>query len=156
MTIAATLKNYLDQHRIDFELISHPHSGSSHETAVAAHVPEDHIAKAVLVRDSEAYFVVVIPADCWVKMEAVNSELNRTLDLATEDEIAEIFTDCEVGAVPPVGDAYRIETLLDKSLTTLANVYFEAGDHEQLAHVSGDSFQKLLQGARQGYFSHQD
>jgi len=156
MAIATTLDNYLDQHRIDYELISHSHSGSSHETAVAAHVPEDHIAKAVLVRDTEAYFVVVIPADCWVKMEAVNSELNRTVILATEDEITEIFTDCEVGAIPPVGEAYRIEALLDKSLTALANVYFEAGDHEQLVHVSGDSFLKLLRGARQGYFSHQD
>ncbi len=156
MTIAATLENYLEQQHIDYELLSHPHSGSSHETAAAAHVAADHVAKAVVVRDAEAYFVVVIPADCWLKMEAVNSELNRVLNLATEDEIAEIFTDCEVGAVPPIGDAYRIETLLDKSLTTLANVYFEAGDHEQLVHVSGDSFQTLLRGARQGYFSHQD
>ena len=156
MTIAATLKNYLDQQHIDYVLLSHPHSGSSHETAAAAHVPADHVAKAVVVRDAEAYFVVVIPADCWLKLEAVNTELNRILNLATEDEIAEIFTDCEVGAVPPLGDAYRIETLLDKSLTSLANVYFEAGDHEHLIHVSGDSFQTLLRGARQGFFSHQD
>ncbi len=156
MTIAATLESYLEKQDIDYELLSHPHSGSSHETAAAAHVPADHVAKAVVVRDAEAYFVIVIPADCWLKTEAVNSELNRVLNLATEDEIAEIFIDCEVGAVPPVGDAYRIETLLDKSLTTLANVYFEAGDHEQLVHVSGDSFQTLLRGARQGYFSHQD
>ncbi len=156
MTIATTLETYLSQHEIDYELLTHPHSGSSHETAVAAHVPEDHVAKAVIVRDAEAYFAVVIPADSWLKTEAVNRELNRVLKLASEDEIAEIFNDCEAGAAPPVGEAYGIETLLDKSLTTLANVYFEAGDHEQLVHVNGNNFLALLGGARQGYFCHAD
>lgn len=156
MTISATLEQYLAQQKIDFTLVSHPHTGSSHETAQAAHVPEDHIAKAVVVRDEEAYFLAVLPANGWLKIEAINHELNRNLNLATEDEIATIFTDCEIGAVPPVGEAYGIETLLDKSLTSLANVYFEAGDHEHLIHASGDDFKKLLSGARQGYFSHEE
>ena len=156
MTIAATLENYMTQHEIDYELLTHPHSGSSHETAVAAHVPEDHVAKAVVVRDAEAFFVVVIPADNWLKMETVNKALNRVLNLATEEEVAEIFDDCEPGAAPPVGEAYGIETLLDKSLTSLANVYFEAGDHEQLVHVNGENFQTLLSGARQGYYCQED
>ena len=156
MTIAATLENYMTQHEIDYELLTHPHSGSSHETAVAAHVPEDHVAKAVVVRDAEAFFVVVIPADNWLKMETVNKALNRVLNLATEEEVAEIFNDCEPGAAPPVGEPYGIETLLDKSLTSLANVYFEAGDHEQLVHVNGENFMTLLSGARQGYYCQED
>ncbi len=154
MTISATLEQYLAQQQIEYRLLSHPHTGSSHESAQAAHVPEDHIAKAVVVRDKQAYFLVVLPADSWLKIEAVNHELNRDLNLATEDEIGDIFKDCEVGAVPPVGEAYGIETLLDKSLSSLANVYFEAGDHEHLVHTSGDNFIKLLGGARRGYFSH--
>ena len=152
MTISAKLKKILSEHDIDYELLTHPHSGSTHETAVAAHVMEDHMAKAVVVRDSEAFFSVVIPGDNWLKTQAVNKELNRELHLATEDEIAEIFNDCEPGAVPPTGEAYGVETLLDKSLTSLANVYFEAGDHEHLVHVGGDDFLTLMSGARRGYF----
>lgn len=156
MAISVKLDKFLSQHEIDHELLTHPHSGSTHETATAAHVLEDHLAKGVVVRDSEAYFVVVIPGDNWLKTEAVNKELNRELHLATEEEIAEVFDDCEPGAVPPIGEAFGIETLLDKALTSLANVYFEAGDHEQLVHVSGDDFLKLLAGARRGYFCEDD
>ena len=39
-------------------------------------------------------------------------------------------------------------------LASLANVYFEAGDHEHLIHTSGANFIKLLSRARRGYFSH--
>ena len=95
MTISATLKQYLAQKQIDYRLLSHPHTGSSHETAQAAHVAEDHIAKAVIVRDEEAYFLVVLPAGSWLRIEAVSHELNRNLKLATEDEIATIFSDCD-------------------------------------------------------------
>jgi len=82
------------------------------------------------------------------------SSPSRDLHLATEDEIAELFDDCQLGAVPPLGPAYGIETLLDESLTSLADVYFEAGDHVQLVHLSGEDFQALLSGARRGYYSH--
>jgi len=132
----------------------HPHTESSHETAEAAHIPEDHIAKAVVVKDASDYAIVVIPASNWLKMDSLRRELNRDLHLATEDEIAELFDDCELGAVPPLGPAYGIETLLDESLTSLADVYFEAGDHVQLVHLSGEDFQALLSGARRGYYSH--
>jgi len=132
----------------------HPHTESSHETAEAAHTPKDHIAKAVVVKDASDYAIVVIPASNWLKMDSLRRELNRDLHLATEDEIAELFDDCELGAVPPLGPAYGIETLLDESLTSLADVYFEAGDHVQLVHLSGEDFQALLSGARRGYYSH--
>jgi hypothetical protein len=42
-----------------------------------------------------------------------------------------------------LGPAYGIETCLDQSLTSLAHVYFEAGDHEQLVHMAGDAFRAL-------------
>jgi len=154
MTIAATQQRYLIQRDAEYDLMLHPHTASSHETATAAHISEDHIAKAVVVKDASDYAIVVIPASNRLKMNTLRHELNRDLRLATEDEIAGLFDDCEPGAVPPLGFAYGIETLLDESLTSLADVYFEAGDHEQLVHLRGEDFQALLSGARRGYYSH--
>lgn len=156
MAIAETVKNYLTEKAIDYTLPSHPHSGSSHETAEAAHVPEDHIAKGVIVKDATGYVMVVVPAINYVEMKHVRKQLGRDLELVEEDEFSKLFTDCEPGAVPPLGPAYQIETVLDEALTTLANVYFEAGDHEHLVHVNGEAFKILLSGARQGHYSHVD
>jgi len=156
MAIAETVKNYLDQKTVDYTLSPHPHTGSSHETAEAAHVREDHIAKGVIVKDASGYAMVVVPASNYVEMKHVRKELNRELELVEEDEFSKLFSDCEPGAVPPLGQAYQVETFLDEALTSLANVYFEAGDHEHLVHVSGEDFKVLLGGARHGHYSHDD
>ena len=154
MTMAATQQRYLIQRKMEYDLTLHPHTVTSHETAEAAHISRDHIAKAVVVKDASDYAIVVIPANNWLKMGYLRHELNRDLQLATKGEIAELFDDCEPGAVPPLGPAYGIETLLDESLTSLADVYFEAGDHEQLVHLRGEDFQALLSDARRGHYSH--
>ena len=155
MAIAATVQRFLEENSVDYDLVPHPHTGSSHETAEAAHVSEDHIAKAVMVRDAAGYAMVVVPASNWVDVEHLRKELDREVHLATEDDFAGLFSDCEAGAVPPLGPAYAIETFLDQALLSLANVYFEAGDHEHLVHTAGDDFRSLLAGARHGYFSHE-
>jgi Ala-tRNA(Pro) deacylase len=156
MAIAPTVEDFLSSQGVAYELVPHPHSGSSHESAEAAHVSEDHIAKAVIVRDADGYAMVVIPASQWLEVEHLRKELNRDFHLATEEQLAALFSDCEAGAVPPLGPAYGVETFLDQALTSLANVYFEAGDHQHLVHTSGDDFRSLLSGVRHGYFSHDD
>jgi Ala-tRNA(Pro) deacylase len=65
----------------------------------------------------------------------------------SEDELDEVFYDCERGAVPPLGPEYRVPTVVDPGLRSVADVYFEAGDHEGLIHVDQTGFRKLMRGA---------
>lgn len=154
MTMAKTVRASLERHGAAFDLIAHPRSASSRETARSAHVPDDHIAKAVLVRDGRGYAMVVVPGGTWVKLEALRAETGRAFDLAPETDVDPLFADCQPGAVPALGPAYGLDTYLDEALTTLAEVYFEAGDHEHLVKVDGATFRKLLEGVRRGHFSH--
>jgi len=156
MAMAKTLESYLLQHGVEYELVPHPKTYTSRDTAKAAHVADDHIAKAVIVRDEQGYAMVVIPASHWLKLEALQQEADRDFVVAAESDATKLFPDCATGAIPPLGQAYGLETFLDERLTTLANVYFEAGDHEDLVHVNGDAFHELLKGARHGHFSHDD
>ena len=156
MAMAKTLESYFLQHKVEYDLVSHPKTYSSHDTAKAAHVADDHIAKAVIVRDERGYAMVVIPASLWLKLVALQQEAERDFVVAAESDATNLFPDCTPGAIPPLGPAYGLETFLDERLTTLANVYFEAGDHEDLVHVNGDVFHVLLKGVRHGHFSHDD
>jgi Ala-tRNA(Pro) deacylase len=149
-----TQERFLVQRKAEYDLLLHPHTASSLETALAAHIPADRLAKAVVVKDGTDYAIVIIPASRWLKMDDLRKQLGRDLHLATEEEIATLFKDCEPGAVPPLGPAYGVETLLDEALASLDEVYFEAGDHEQLVHIRGEEFQDLLRGVRRGYYSH--
>jgi len=156
MTIATTLKSYIEGRGVAYELIPHPVSGSSHETAEAAQVDEGHIAKAVILEDSAGAVMVVIPGNAWVDLAAIKKELDREMRIAEEQDAAVHFPDCDPGAIPPLGPAYGMETLMDKALTALAYVYLESGDHRSLIRIDGEALPELLSGVRKGYFCEQE
>jgi Ala-tRNA(Pro) deacylase len=143
MTIASKLEAHLKAHSIDYDLIPHPHTESSMVTASAAHVRGDLLAKAVIVKDGDDYLMVVVPSDYHVHLGALHRKLGRDVGLATEPELAGLFPDCDEGAVPPVGGAYGLKAMVDKSLLAQPEVFFEAGDHEHLVKMSGPNFQAL-------------
>jgi Ala-tRNA(Pro) deacylase len=153
MAIAKRLKWYLDQHGAAYEVIAHPHSGSSRETARLAHVAEDQLAKCVLLEDERGYLLAVLPSASRIDLALLNGHLGRQLELATEAELAAIFEDCEPGAVPPVGKPYGIPTVVDEALLHVSEVYFEAGEHRDLVRMKGAEFAALMRAAPHWVFS---
>lgn len=154
MTIASTLKYYMKRHKVKYNTVTHPHTLTSMDTAAAAHVSGDCVAKSVILKDDKGYVMAIVPSTHKLELGKLHDQLHRELGLATEGEISRLFKDCELGAIPPVGPAYDIETVLDDSLSEQDDIYFEAGDHEELIHISGKQFQHLLPGVEHGRFSH--
>ena len=153
MAMANRVVNYLLEQDVDFDLLDHPHSATSMESAQLAHVPGDRIAKSVVLEDERGYVLAVLPASCRVDLGELHRQTRRNLGLATEYELGALFEDCEPGAVPPLGPAYDMETIVDETLAEQPDIYFEAGDHEQLVHVSGETFESLLGEAQHTDFS---
>ena len=150
MSIAPRLKWYLDQRGAPYELLPHGHTTSSRETASTAHVDEERLAKCVLLEDERGYLLAVLPTSRRISIEAMCDLLGRRLELATEPELGDIFEDCEIGAVPPLGAAYGIPTVVDEKLLFQPDVYFEAGDHENLVRMKGTDFAALFRDSPHG------
>jgi len=153
MAMSARLKWYLDSRHVDYEVVPHLHSSSSEGSARAAGLPTGKVAKCVLLEDERGYLLALIPASCRLSLSAIKNQLHRPLELASEEELEAIFPDCEIGAVPPIGEAYNIPMLVDDSLLRLPDVYLEGGDHEELVHVTGDSFHVLTGDSAHGRIS---
>ncbi len=154
MAIAPSLRAFMTEHHVTYDIIPHKRSLCSMETAATAHVPGDRLAKSVVLEDEMGYMMVVLPSTHRVDLGKLHRQFNRNLGLATESELHELFKDCDLGAIPPVGAAYGLETIIDDSLSDQPDIYFEAGDHEELIHVSGEQFRELMTGSRYGLFSH--
>lgn len=137
-----------------YEVIHHPYSHSNMEAAAAAHVPGDRLAKTVLLEDAQGYVAAVLPTTHAVRLSELWAKTGRHLVLAKEVELRELFKDCDVGALPPVCMAYGMQTFLDDSLARQPDVYFEAGDHEELVHMDRDEFLALMDKAERASFSH--
>jgi len=123
------------------------------ETAELARVPGDRVAKSVILEDDDGYVMAVLPSTYHVRLGKLSRELNRRLRLATEDELARLFTDCETGAIPPLGLAYGMPTIVDDSLALQSEIYCEGGDHETLLHMNRDAFMALMEHADHARFA---
>ncbi len=154
MTIANRLQRYLESEGIRYQTVAHPRTMTSGDSAQAAHVPPDRVAKTVVVHHELGYVLAVVPSAHRVELGTLQAVLDKRLGLAAESEIAKLFDDCDLGAVPPVGAAYQLPVIWDESLADVPEVFFEGGDHTTLVRVSGEAFRALMKDARRARFSH--
>ena len=157
MNVAPRVQDYLAARQSAYEVLSHPRTGSSVQTARAAHVPADGLAKGVVVKDDGGYVLAVLPSSCHVVLSQLGRALHRMpLQLADETEFAALFGDCDRGALPPLGGVYGLPTIVDEALDAQPDVYFEAGDHEHLVHMTQAEFFRLTCEVPRASFSRPD
>lgn len=153
MAIPATVREYLDRAGVAYSVVRHPYTETSMRSAEAAHVTGEDVAKGVLLKDDEGYVLAVLPATHQVKVGEVRRQLERNVETATEGDLSIVFADCSPGAVPALGPAYQVDTIADEALRGHDEVFFEAGDHEELIRLTGDEFESLLAGSKFMSFS---
>ena len=153
MSIATTVGDALAFEEIDFRILRHKPTHSPVQAAERAGIPPERLAKAVLLKDPYGYVLTVIPAHYELDLELIRAELRRRLTIATEHDLDDLFCDCAVGSVPPIGPWYRVPTVVDITLRAQPDVYFEAGDHRSLVQVSDTNFERLMKGAEYFAFS---
>jgi len=155
MFVSQTVVSYLDRLGIEHEMVTHPHTACSGETAHAAKIEPKQLAKGVLLRSNDDFVLAVVPASRYVDPLALQRLLgSERVTFASEEDMPFIFRDCETGAVPIVGEAFGVKTAVDDTLLNMRDVYFEAGDHEHLVHVHHEAFMRLLGGVPHGSICH--
>lgn len=152
MAIAPTLEKCLARKHIDYDLVPHPSAVASVPTATVCHVPADLLAKGVVLRTRDGYVLAVLPASHRIRQADLKVQLGENFALATEHELDQLFRDCAHGAVPPVGECYGLDMVVEDSIRELPDIYFEGGDHTTVVHMSRAQFAKLTADAPHGCF----
>lgn len=153
MGMSMKLFNYLRDSGVDYEEVRHPREVSASRIAEKVHVAGDRLAKAVLVKGDSGFRIAVVPSTCRVDLAGLSHMLNERIGLATEDEIETRFRDCDAGALPPLGEPYGMKVCVDETLREQPDIYFEAGDHKTLVHMSGEDFARLMGEAEHGHIA---
>ena len=153
MTLPKTVSNFLAHKDVDYEIVKHPLTMTSQESAEAAHITGERIAKAVVLKDDQGFILAVLPASHVLGTHSLGRLLARNPELAEEKDFQGLFPDCSTGAVPAVGAAYKLDTVVDEVLFEHPEVYFEAGNHEELVRLNAEQFKSVMRGAQKGTFS---
>jgi Ala-tRNA(Pro) deacylase len=67
------------------------------------------------------------------------------LVLATEQEFAGLFPQCQAGAMPPFGNLYGLSVWVDEGLTADDKIVFNAGTHTDTVRLRYSDFARLVQ-----------
>jgi Ala-tRNA(Pro) deacylase len=65
--------------------------------------------------------------------------------LAEESEFGPAFSDCEVGAQPPLGNLYGLPVYADRALERHPEMVFRCGSHRETMRIPYADFKRLAQ-----------
>jgi Ala-tRNA(Pro) deacylase len=153
MALAPTLQKYLSDRGVTYDVVPHRQTMSALDTVQTSRIPADSLAKGILLKDRQGYWLAILSASRHVQLSELPTDLGDRVGLASEGEVAEVFRDCARGAVPPFGECYGLDVIVDTSVDQQAELYCEGGDHATLVHMSQAEFTRLNGQARHGSFT---
>lgn len=141
-----TLESLLQEKGVQYEKHMHATAYTAQELAHEEHVTGYMVAKPVVVRGESGFAMCVLPAPAKLDLDLAAKALNESeVRLATESEMAELFADCELGAEPPVGSMFDLETVMDAGLKQDEYLVMQAGTHIDAVKMRRDDWEKLCQ-----------
>ena len=145
MPITERLKDYLDRNHVRYMTMSHVPAFTAPEVAASTHTQGESVVKCVVVEGDGKPFLVVTNANQRVDLDRVKQTLGLHIArLEREDEFRNLFEDCEVGAMPPFGNLYRVPVVVDELVTKDREIVFNGGNHSTSVRMMFDDFERLV------------
>lgn len=141
MAICSKLKAYLDEEGVAYCTVFHPQAFTMQEVAAASGIPGGMVAKSVVVKADGGLALCVLPATGMVDLLAVAALLGKPeVTLADEEEFAETFAECEMGAFCPFGHLYSLPLVMDEAMWRSKTMAFNAGTHQDLVEMEVEDY----------------
>ena len=136
MATPTWIRKMLELRGIPFEELHHAEAYTAQQVAQREHVSGHRVAKVVVVMADRRPVELILPASRHVDLAKVRIVLNaKEARLATEAEMEKFFTDCEVGAIPPLRH-WDVDVLMDRSLNVEGHILFQAGTHADTVRLN--------------------
>jgi Ala-tRNA(Pro) deacylase len=143
--VPASISQYLERHGVNYSVVEHSVAYTAQEEAAATHVPGREWAKAVVCMVDDQPALAVLPANRLVDLDRFREACGaRSVRLATEAEFRPLYSDCEMGAMPPFGPLYQQPVVVDKSLTSDPEIVFNGGSHREAIRMRYRDFADLV------------
>jgi len=139
------LKEFLDTNNIKYISSFHSNAYTAQEVAASAHIPGRKIAKTVMVKIDDKMAMAVLSASDKVDFTLLKKAAGASkTELANENEFADLFPGCHIGAIPPFGNLYDMQVIVDEKLSDQNEIVFNAGSYTELITLHYEDFKSLV------------
>jgi len=138
------LISLLKENKITFQLFSHKEIYTAQELASIHHVSGKSLAKVVMIKADDELIMVAVGAPYKVDLNKIAQLLKaEKVDVANERDFKDIFYDCDIGAMPPLGNLYKLKTFVDENLSKQENIIFKIGTHNETIKIKYSDYEKI-------------
>ena len=139
------LKKFLDDNNIKYISIFHSHAYTAQEVAASAHISGRELAKTVMVKIEGKMAMAVLSASDKVDFSLIQKAAGASkVELASEHEFTDLFPGCQIGAIPPFGNLYEMQVILDAKLIEETEIVFNAGSYTELIMLHYEDYKRLV------------
>ncbi len=141
MAVTQLVQEFLRQSNVGYSVFPHMPAYSAQEEAAVTHISGKDWAKPVVFYADGEPIQAVVPADLVVDVDQLLALTGaERIRLASEEELAELYPDCEPGAMPPLGPLYNQPVFVDIALAAEPQIVFNGGTHGDAVCMRYDDY----------------
>ena len=143
--IATSLLRYLEHYRLPYRKHCHLPCSDMAPHVESIKFPRQQVLLCELFSDGINTFQFITTLDKAVTTSVLEEIVGKALTKLTTKQANKIFFDCEPGAVPPLGERYGLQCLIDRKILQAERVFFSSGCLSSLVELSQCAFKALFE-----------
>jgi Ala-tRNA(Pro) deacylase len=138
------LKQYLGESGVHYGVQHHHEVYTMQEVAAEVGEKGRAVAKVFIASADGNPVMLVLAAPDHVDYDRVRDYLGaENVERAPEELFKQWFPDCEVGAMPPFGNLYKVPVYMDRKLMEAPHITFQAGSHSDTIRIDMHDYMRL-------------
>ena len=147
MKVFDKITNLLIKNNVEFEHYKHDFIHKSTEAALIRGNDIKNTAKAIVMKYYEEgqkkYVQFVLQGDKKINTKRLKKLGFKKLGLASPEEVLKV-TGCAIGSVPPFGNLFELQVIVDVHLKQNEYIYFSAGTHYDSIKIKFKDYEKVV------------
>lgn len=144
--VIVNLQTYLDELGVAYSLSRHPPVYTAQALAEVEHISGRQVVKPVVIQADGRFVLCALPASYRIDLATIRELLHaKSVALADETALSQLFPDCELGAEPPIGRLYGLQTFVDPAVIADERVTFQAGTHVDAITMHMADYRRITQ-----------
>jgi len=162
MAIAKKITDFLDKNKIKYEKISHRTVYTAYDKAATLKVKPNMIGKTLILKIDPST-TLRAGTDLVIALISGNKNLDKNklrkiakvkrVDFVSETVIKNKFKGVKIGAIPPFGNLWGLQTFVDRALTNQPKIIVSGGDYNWSIKITPAVLKKTTLDLVAGSFS---
>ena len=163
MLLPKKLVNFLEKNKIKYDVLEHRIVYTAFDKAKTLKVKPNIVGKTLALKVDRDLVVVLLTANKNIDKVKLKKIINlyrkktkekavKKIDFASERLIKNRFKGIKLGAIPPFGNLFKMQTIVSRSLLNKPKIIISSGCYDKSIKIKGSSLKKAMPDLMTGSF----